>query len=308
MPAMSRRSSAAAVAVPISKPPSSRTRRRQALHQTLEHDETLPAVDERLVMPEARAEIINGKVYFVPPADEPHGSSHIDLGAVVRAHLAPGYSGALDMLTRTSKKNDFAPDGSVYPSERDPKTGGRQLEEIAFEIASKQSISMPTRKARELVKRGVRRVFCIVLKKQKVLEWSRETDSFQPLSDDFLIDDRCFVRPIPARALLDGAESDRTITEALRAREDSTLMAMLDEARDQGIEKGIEKGIEEGQLRAQRQTILRLLDTRGYVVDSQIRSRVDACSDRATLDRWILSAANGKPDDDLIPVSIVDPP
>ena len=84
---------------------------------------------------------------------------------------ARGYSGAIDMLTRTSTDDDFAPDGSVFPTERDPVTGGRKLEEIAFEIASKQSLTVPTRKARKLVKRGVRRVFCIARDNRRGLEW-----------------------------------------------------------------------------------------------------------------------------------------
>lgn len=300
MPLMSPRSSSSAAAV-IPGPPSSGTRKRQKASQ---HDEPLPAVDERLVMPGARAEIINGKVYFVPPADEPHGSTHATLSSILCAHVTHDYSVALDMLTRTSKKDDFAPDASVYPSERDPKTGGRKLEEIAVEIASKQSLTMPTRKARELIKRGVRRVFCVVLKKRHVLEWSRDADAFQPLPDDHRIEDRCFVRPLPVRALLDGAESDRAIVEALRAREDATLMSMLDGARDEGIEKGIEKGIEIGHLRARRETLYLLLRAKGHAIDDASRARIDACTDTAMLDRWILAATESDP----ATSSIGDPP
>ncbi len=54
---------------------------------------------------------------------------HSALDALVRAHRAEGYAVAVDMLTRTSRTDDIAPDVSVYPAARDPRTGGRQLEE-----------------------------------------------------------------------------------------------------------------------------------------------------------------------------------
>jgi len=310
---MSSRSSAAAATVVPKPPPSSGTRKvTRKGRQALQHDEPLPAVDERLVMPETRAEIINGKVYFVPPSDEPHGSTHIDLGAVVRAHLASGYSGALEMLTRTSKDNDFAPDASVYPSERDPETGGRKLEEIAFEIVSKQSLSISKRKARELVKRGVRRVFCIVLKKRQVSEWSRVTDTFEPLPEDYRIEDRCFIKPLPVQALLNGTQSARAIVEALRAREDATLMAMLDEAQETGVEKGIEKGIEKGRelerLDSRRESLFLILHANGHTIDDTTRSEIERCSDVATLERWIVDALRRKSIGKHTPSDLLDPP
>ena len=46
----------------------------------------LPDVDERLVAPESRFEIIDGKDSYVAPADEPHGTSHARLAAVIEAH------------------------------------------------------------------------------------------------------------------------------------------------------------------------------------------------------------------------------
>ncbi|HEY4121469.1 MAG TPA: Uma2 family endonuclease [Byssovorax sp.] len=130
--------------------------------------EELP-VDERLVAPEQRMEILRGAVLMTPPADEPHGTSHTNLAYVLRAHVAATHVCAVDMLTRTSKDSDFAPDASIFPLARRPD-GGRQLEEIAFEIVREQWIGVPSEKARELAKRGVRRVFCVVLKKQRVLE------------------------------------------------------------------------------------------------------------------------------------------
>src|SRR4051794_34899487 len=82
----------------------------------------LPPVDERLVMPGTRYEIIEGKVVYVPPADEAHGTRHSKISAILEAYAADGYDVASDMLTRTSTKGDMAPNASVFPAARDPET------------------------------------------------------------------------------------------------------------------------------------------------------------------------------------------
>src|SRR6185436_18018507 len=87
----------------------------------------VPPVDERLVAPDTPYEIIDGELIYVPPADPPHGMRHAKLAALVEAHAADDFIVAVDMLTRTSKTSDFAPDVSVFPAARDPETGGRQL-------------------------------------------------------------------------------------------------------------------------------------------------------------------------------------
>jgi hypothetical protein len=234
-------------------------------------DEALPAIDEHIVSAETRAEIIDGRLHFAPPADEPHATAHIDLAYLLRAHVAPGYRGAVDMLTRTSHTSDFAPDASVYPAERDPATGGRKLEELAFEIASEQSIGVPTMKARELAKRGVRRVFCILVKKRAVLEWSREDDDWRPLPDTAMIEDPTLVRPLPARALLDAADADTAAVQALLAKGSRAIEAI--------------------RLEGLAMALLTLLAARGLAIDAGTRERISSCSSSEALKGWISRAA-----------------
>src|SRR4051812_30641197 len=119
----------------------------------------LPSIDDRLVEPETRYEMYDGELVYVPPADPPHGIRHSKISALVEAHAAADFEVASDMLTRTSKTSDVAPDVSVFPSARDPVTGGRQLEQLAFEVVSTQSIKRAGQKAAKLTERGVRRVF-----------------------------------------------------------------------------------------------------------------------------------------------------
>lgn len=220
-----------------------------------------PAVDERLVMPETRAEILRGALLMPPPADEPHGTSHFDLTYVLAAHVAPDYRGAVDMLTRTSGDTDFAPDASVFPKARDPKTGGRQLEELAFEIVGEQWMGVPSEKARELARRGVRRIFCVVLKNQRVLEWSRETDGWKMLAEDARIEDRCFATSLPVRALLHASEGDAAVVAALHER--GALRELEGEWR------------EEGRLAARRASVIDLCEALDVDLTDERRAHVE---------------------------------
>jgi Uma2 family endonuclease len=198
----------------------------------------LPRVDDRIVAPESRAEIIQGTLVLSPPADEEHAVPHAELAYVLRAHVKAGFNVAIDMLTRTSETNDFAPDASVYEAARDPETGARQLEQLAFEVVSEQPLSVQTNKARELIRRGVRRIFCLVIKQRKLLEWSRETDGWSaaPLAE---IDDPCFVRPLPALALLRGATTDGAVLRALRAKGHPEFEEVREEGREEALRVGI---------------------------------------------------------------------
>src|SRR6185295_6726480 len=105
-------------------------------------------VDDHLVQPEVtRDEIIGGQRVVLSPAHEPHATEHSELGYVVRAHVAPGYGAATDLLTRHDEESDFATDTCVRKKGVDPETGGRYLEEIAFEVVSEQKEPWITEKA-----------------------------------------------------------------------------------------------------------------------------------------------------------------
>src|SRR5207247_309929 len=101
---------------------------------------------------------------------------HCDLAYLLRAYAKRGYKSAVDMLMRADESSDFAPNASIYPEAPHPRTKRRQIEELAFEVTSKQRLRVPTAKARKLIARGVRRVFCLLVEQRRVLEWSRKTD------------------------------------------------------------------------------------------------------------------------------------
>jgi len=258
---------------------------------------TLPApppVDERLARPNTRTEILDGEKLYAQPADEPHGSRHGDVASLFKAHTAPQFVVAVDMLTRTSTSSDFAPDVSVYPAARDPDTGGRMLEELAFEITSKQSIGVPTRKAQKLVERGVRRVFCVLVEQGRVLEWSRETDGWSPLPATGVIEDHCLVRPLPVAALLDQARVLDEMARALLVQRPPSLEEALTRKEEEGRKKGRKKwrkeGRKEGERSKARELIVLALEERGIAIDDEVRAAIAAEHSRKRLDRWMRRA------------------
>jgi hypothetical protein len=202
-----------------------------------------PAVHERLAPPETRLEYLDGVELFAAPADPPHARLHATLAYLLEAHVAPGYLTAVDMLTRTDEASDFAPDASVFPATYDARTGGRKLEELAFEISNQQGLSVATRKARELARRGVRRVFCLRVGQGRLLEWSREADGWHVVGDEGHLDDRCFVRPVPVRVLVGSASADEAVVAALRARGVPALAAAVAEGEARGRAEGLRVGV-----------------------------------------------------------------
>ncbi len=130
-----------------------------------------PGLDETLVEPEGRAEVIRGRRVEVAPALPEHGDPHFRLDVALGTHLAPGYTGSTDMLTRTSEESNFATDTSVRREGIDPATGQRYLEELAFEVVNTQRPGDVTEKAEELTARGVRRVFAVFARRGVVSEW-----------------------------------------------------------------------------------------------------------------------------------------
>jgi flagellar biosynthesis/type III secretory pathway protein FliH len=63
---------------------------------------------------------------------------------------------------------------------------------------------------------------------------------------------------------------------------------------DELIEEGWQKGWHEGQAKGLAEAVLRLLATRGLIVDETTRVRILACKDLGLLNRWFEQALNAK--------------
>jgi hypothetical protein len=241
-----------------------------------------PAIDDRLVAPETRLEILDGRLVHVSPADPPHGIRHAQILALIGAHVGMEFQVACDMLTRTSEIDDFAPDASVFPAAPHPQTGGRQLEQLAFEVVSTQSLSHAGTKAVKLVARGVRRVFAIDVERSRALEWSTALDAWREI-DATSIEDPVFDVALPVDVLVRTVKTDDAVARALLARRNHVLEAArsLDRA----------EGHAEGRVAGKREALLTLLGARGMAPDGATRERILGERDPARLDRWIVRAA-----------------
>lgn len=240
----------------------------------------LPPIDEHLVIPESGYEMDDGKLVRVSPALEPHANRNSKLAALLEAHVADDFDVAVDMLTRISQTSDRAPDASVYPVARDPVTGGRQLEHLAFEIASAESLVHAGRKAAGLAGRGVRRVFAIDVDRERVFEWSRPLASWSILDSTTSIVDPALAVPLPVRTLLQITKADDAVAAALLAKGNPVLEAFGREQRSEGLAQG------------RAEAILAVLASRALPVPAHEQERILGERDLARLARWLARAAS----------------
>ena len=236
--------------------------------------EAAPSLEDCLVQPEhTRDEMIRGRRVVAMPANPPHADWQFGLGYVIGAHVKPGYVGSAELLTRAGAGSDFATDVCVRKEGRDPTSDARYLEELAFEVVNEQSARDLREKAEDLTARGVRRVIAVFVKTGKVCQWT--SGAFVDLDLDGTLDDPCLNRPIRVRALLDAAEADDAVAEALADKRNPVIEALRDESKSQG----------------KAAAILAVLAARGVAVDADTRARILGCRDASQLDAWIGKAA-----------------
>jgi hypothetical protein len=255
-----------------------------------------PAPDDHLVEPEVtRDEIIGGRRMVAMPAEMPHATRHTDLDYLVRAHVAPGYTTAADLITRFDEDSDFATDVAVFKNGIDPTTGGRYLEEVVFEVVSQQNRGIVGEKAVRMHRRGVRRIFTVWLKKHQVCEWTPEVQSWRPLEAGAQIEDPCLVKPLAVATLLDAALADNAVAEALVAKGNPVILG-----REAAAEaRGEVRGRAEGRATGVAESLLEILDARGVAVSADRRQEILGCHDLERLNRWLRRATSASSLDEI---------
>lgn len=262
-----------------------------------------PRLDDHLVQPEVSRHEIIGGVRVALPADPPHATQQSELDYLLRAHAAPGYRVAVELLTRHDQESDFATDVCVFRDGLDPATGHRYLEEIAFEVVSEQSERLVKEKAVRMHRRGVRRIFSILVKGHHICEWSSESQTWRPLEPTEQIEDPCLVAPLTMEALLDAAEADNAVVEALAAKGNPAIRRREAEAEARGEARGRAAGTAEGQARGTAETILNVLEARGIAVSLAQRQEILACRDMDRLGRWSRRAALASSTEEVLAVA-----
>ena len=263
-----------------------------------------PRLDDHLVQPEVTREEIIGGVRVALPADPPHATQQSELDYLLRAHAAPGYRVAVELLTRHDQESDFATDVCVFKDGLDPATGIRYLEELAFEVVSEQSERLVKEKAVRMHRRGVRRIFSILVKGHCVCEWSPESQTWRPLEATAQIEDPCLVAPLAVEALLDAAMADNAVVEALAAKGNPAIRRREAEAEAKGEARGRVEGLAEGRaggmVERAAEDVLKILETRGIAVSATQRQEILRCRDLDRLDRWFRRAVLASSTDEIL--------
>jgi len=232
-------------------------------------DRGFPRVDDHLVEPEVtRDEIIGGRRVVASPAQPSYATLHSRLNYVLCAHVAHGYLAASDLCTRFDEESDFAIDTCLFRDGVDPATDARYLEEIAFAIVWERNEAVVEEKILRMCRRGVRRIFSIVVKDRQVREWLPDMQSWRSLDSDSRIEDRCFLEPLPVSALLDPAAADDAVAGTLIAKENKRRA-----------------------VKAKAEDILAVLEARGLAVSEPQRQEILRCQDLDRLGRWLRRAA-----------------
>jgi hypothetical protein len=238
------------------------------------HEGPFPGVDDHIVRPETREEMVRGELMIAQPAKPPHAESHARLDHVTLAHVAPGYIVSSDLLTRFGPKSNFATDVCVRKEGTDPASGNRYLEELAFEIVNEQSLRHITIRAEDIIGRGVRRLIVIFVKRGTVTEWSPAEQRFVPLPLDGVLEDPTLAQPIPIRAMLDAAAARQAVAAAVWAQDDPWLLERKQELSQQG----------------QHLALLLMLEGRGLHPNHEQRAIIESCTDPQRLQLWLRMA------------------
>jgi hypothetical protein len=253
----------------------------------------LPPIDDRLVVPGTRREMYDGELVKVPPADPPHAARHAQVVVLLQTHAHRDYEVAADMLVRTSKRSDIAPDVVVSRRGPDPVTGRQRVPELALEIANSQRLSQATKKATMLAERGVRRVVVIELARARLLEWSGELAALQPLADDGQLEDAVLGAPLPIAELIHAAETDDTVARALVHKKNPVFEAEVERGRLEGRAEGRAEGRLEGRAEGIAASVLAILTARGFRLEDADRTRILGQRDVTRLAVWLVRLSRG---------------
>ncbi|WP_437711038.1 hypothetical protein WMF45_38945 [Sorangium sp. So ce448] len=75
---------------------------------------------------------------------------------------------------------------------------------------------------------------------------------------------------------------------------------LMDRSELKGLREGKLEGLREGELKGKRDTLLRLLARAGIALNANESARIHACTDLATLDRWIDNVLGAKTATDVL--------
>jgi hypothetical protein len=241
-----------------------------------------PAVNDRVVEPETGTEMIRGEIRKALPALPPHADEQCRIASVIGINVVPGYAASTELLTRVDDDSDFATDACIRKVGIDPGTGSRYLEEISFEVKYRQSNADMMARARQLIGRGVRRVFAIhvredeqgAIKAGPVREWLASEGCWLELHPEAEIEDECLVQPVMVKALIDATEADNQVARALLAKNNPVLAQARQKALD--AQKRALAEAHARELEARAEAHARELEARAAAHARELEARAEA--------------------------------
>ncbi len=181
-----------------------------------------------------------------------------------------------------------APDVSVGGLENEPGWS-TTAPPLAVEYADRgQDEAELQKKIVELLRCGTLFVWVVRLsgpRRVEVYEPGKPTQTVGPGA--MLGAPKVLKNPVPIEALYDrDAAHEQTLKNLLQRRGYDDLEAVKKEGHDQARDEGRD----EGWLGAERAALRRVLARRKLTLTPALEARIDACADRATLDRWLDAA------------------
>ena len=243
--------------------------------------------------PDDRYELSDGHAIYCEPNGGRNGRANLSGGEVLDADPSVEEAG-IDVGYAPHEKMLRAPDVSVGNV---PNTSGwvQGAPPLALEYADtgQDELSLQS-KIQELLAHG--RKFVWVAR----LVGPRRVEIYEPdrpmriaTSGDELLAPGILRNPVPVDALFDRQAAHRATFRSLLQRQG---YESLDEVRQEGRAEGHAEGRQEGRALS----LVAILEARGIAFSDKDRQRILQCSDQATFDRWLRSAATKVSIEDIL--------
>ena len=123
--------------------------------------------------------------------------------------------------------------------------------------------------------------------RKRIIEWSRETETWKVLDVRGHIDDPTLAVPLSVEALLEVADTDDEVARALIAKRNAVVEAEAARMRAEGRAEG------------RQQVILEILAARGIACSPSQRARILAERDQECLSEWTRRVATCRTIDEM---------
>ena len=232
-------------------------------------------------------ELSNGRLIHCMSAGRRHAGAHIEGAKVLATDPAVEDNAGIDAgVVWNDGKNLRAPDIVVGGYLERLPGWMDQAPPLAVEYSDTgQNEEELQEKIVQLLELGVRLIWVVRLTGELQVEVYRPDRAMEVVGRDGVLEAPGILKnPVPVRALVDPAESNRVALRNLLQRLGHDSVEQLQ--RDSEV-----RGKRDGNLDGLRTALDTVLMARGFALDPETRARLGACADSEVLNRWISRAA-----------------